>query len=216
MEQRTIPHTNIQVSKICLGSMNWGQQNTETQAHEQLDYATSNDINFIDTAEVYPIPPTAELQGTTERFIGTWLKKRGKRDDLVIATKIGSHFQSSYIATRDARNGLTRENILQAIDGSLERLQTDYVDLYQVHVPDRTANYFGIRGFEQLKEEDVPSIEETLSGLAEIVQSGKVRHIGISNETPWGTMEYLRISKKKGISTYCDYSKPIQPDQSYI
>ncbi|HTR19104.1 MAG TPA: NADP(H)-dependent aldo-keto reductase [Candidatus Paceibacterota bacterium] len=199
MEYRKIPQTDIEVSKICLGSMNWGQQNTEADAHEQLDYATSHGINFIDTAEVYPIPPDPEKQGTTERYIGTWLAKRGKRDDLIIASKVAGIFQSSNIRTRDASKGLTRENILKAIDGTLQRLQTDYIDLYQVHVPDRTSNFFGRRGFEELKRENVPSIEETLDGLAEVVKSGKARHIGVSNETPWGVMEYVRIAPEKSL-----------------
>ncbi|MDR3571480.1 MAG: NADP(H)-dependent aldo-keto reductase [Candidatus Pacebacteria bacterium] len=199
MEYRTIPHTTIKVSKICLGSMNWGQQNTESDAHEQLDYAVAQGVNFIDTAEVYPIPPDPEKQGTTERFIGSWLKKRGKRDDLVIASKVGGLFQRPMIKTRDASKGLTVENIAAAIDGTLERLQTDYIDLYQVHVPDRTSNFFGKRGFESIVEENVPSIEETLQGLSEVVKSGKVRHIGVSNETPWGVTEYLRLSREKNL-----------------
>jgi aryl-alcohol dehydrogenase-like predicted oxidoreductase len=199
MEYRTIPNTDLKVSKICLGSMNWGQQNTESDAHEQLDYATASGINFIDTAEVYPIPPDPEKQGTTERYIGTWLKKRGKRDDLIIASKVGGIFQKGSISTRDASAGLTRKNIMEAIDGTLERLQTDHIDLYQVHVPDRTSNFFGKRGFEELKEENVPSIEETLEGLAEVVKSGKVRYVGVSNETAWGVMEYLRVAREKGL-----------------
>ncbi len=199
MEMRKIPHSDLTVSKLCLGSMNWGQQNTESDAHEQLDYAVANGINFIDTAEVYPIPPDPEKQGTTERYIGTWLKKSGKRDGLIIASKVGGLFQSRMIKTRDASKGLTRENIKQAIDGTLVRLQIDHIDLYQVHVPDRTSNYFGKRGFESVTDEQVPSIEETLEGLADIVKSGKVRYIGVSNETPWGTAEYLRLSREKGL-----------------
>jgi aryl-alcohol dehydrogenase-like predicted oxidoreductase len=200
MEMRTIPHTDVRVSKICLGSMNWGQQNTEAEAHEQLDYATTHGINFIDTAEIYPIPPDPQKQGTTERYIGTWLKKRGKRDDLVIASKVGA---SNAIRTRPLpKNGRTiynRENILAAIDGTLERLQTDHIDIYQVHWPERTTNFFGPRGFENVIEEDPTPIEETLEALAEVVKSGKTRYIGVSNETPWGLNEYLRLAREKGL-----------------
>lgn len=204
MEYRNIPGTDLQVSKICLGSMNWGQQNAEADGHEQLDYAMTQGVNFIDTAEMYPIPPDPTKQGTTEQYIGTWLKKRvvggsGKRDELVIASKVSGLFQSAFIRTRDASAGLTRANILKAIDGTLERLQIDHVDIYQVHVPDRTTNYFGVRGVEALKDETVPSIEETLGALGEVVKSGKVRYIGVSNETPWGVMEYLRLAREKGL-----------------
>lgn len=199
MEMRTIPRTDLKVSKICIGSMNWGQQNDESQAHEQLDYATTHGVNFIDTAEVYPIPPDPAKQGTTERYIGSWLKKRGRRDDLVIASKVGGIFQSGSIRTRDASKGLTRENILKAIDGTLGRLRTDHVDVYQVHVPDRRTNFFGARGFESLKDETVPSVEETLGGLAEVVKSGKARYVGVSNETPWGVMEYLCAAREKNL-----------------
>jgi len=200
MEYRKIPSTDIEVSKICLGSMNWGQQNTEADAHEQLDYATSNDINFIDTSEVYPIPPDPEKQGTTERYIGTWLKKSGKRDDLIIASKVSA---SNAIRTRPVpKNGRAtydRENILAAIDGTLSRLQTDHIDLYQVHWPERTTNFFGPRGFEALTDEQTTPIEETLEVLGEVVKSGKARYIGVSNETPWGVNEYLRVAREKGL-----------------
>lgn len=179
--------------------MNWGQQNTEADAHQQLEYAVANGVNFIDTAEVYPIPPDPEKQGTTETFIGSWLKKSGKRDDLVIASKVGGLFQSRMIKTRDASKGLTVENIKTAIDGTLQRLQTDHLDLYQVHVPDRSTNFFGKRGFESVAQEQVPSIEETLQGLAEVIKAGKVRYVGVSNETPWGVMEYLRLAREKGL-----------------
>lgn len=200
MEYRTIPGTDIKVSKICLGSMNWGQQNTEADAHAQLDYAVEHGINFIDTAEVYPIPPDRQTQGATERFIGSWLKKRGGADGLVIASKIAGIVQSGVISQRDASKGYTKENIAAAIDGTLSRLGVDHIDLYQVHVPDRTTNFFGKRGFESMKEEDVPSIEETVEGLSEIVKSGKVRFIGVSNETPWGLNEYLRVAREKGLA----------------
>ena len=197
MEYRKLSNSGLEVSKICLGTMNFGQQVAESDAHEQLDYATSSGINFIDTAEVYPIPPERIKQGTTERFVGNWLKKSGKRNDLIIASKVSGIAQASVMGTRDSSGGLTRDNIKKAIDGTLERLQVDYIDLYQVHVPDRISNYFGVRNFEKVVENGAASIEETLDGLAEVVKSGKVRFIGVSNETPWGVMEYLRLAREK-------------------
>lgn len=197
MKYGKIPNTDLEVSKICLGTMNWGQQNSEDEAHQQLDLAMSLGVNFIDTAEVYPIPPEPEKQGTTERYVGAWLKKRGKRDDLVIASKVAA---SHVITTRPkpgTRTIYDRANILAAIDGTLERLQTDYIDIYQVHWPERSTNFFGPRGVESLTDEHTTPIEETLRTLAEVVNSGKVRHIGISNETPWGLHEYLRLSREE-------------------
>lgn len=200
MEYRTIPHSDLNVSKICLGSMNWGQQNSESDAHEQLEYAIAQGVNFIDTAEAYPIPPDPAKQGTTERYIGTWLAKRGKRDDLVIASKVAA---SAAIGTRPhPENGRTiydRANILAAIDGTLTRLGTDHVDIYQVHWPERSTNFFGPRGFERVMEERTTPIEETLATLAEVVKAGKARYIGVSNETPWGLNEYLRLAREKGL-----------------
>ena len=146
MKYKKLPGTDIHVSIICLGTMTWGQQNTEEEAHAQLDYAVANNVNFIDTAEVYPVPPTPEKQGTTERHLGTWLKKSGKRNDLIIASKVSP---AEVIRTRSYEGSyprLNRANILSAIDGSLERLQTDYLDIYQVHWPDRKTNFFGPRG----------------------------------------------------------------------
>lgn len=185
--------TDMKVSELCLGTMTWGNQNTEADAHEQLAYAVEQGINFIDTAEIYPIPPSSELQGKTERFIGNWLAKEGKRDDLVIATKVAG--PNPFMATRPGPIVLNRENIMAAIDGSLERLQTDYVDLYQVHWPQRRTNFFGTRGFTGPVEEGEVSIEETLTALGEVVKAGKVRYVGVSNETPWGVAEYVRLAK---------------------
>ena len=206
MQYKKIPGTDIEVPTICLGSMTWGQQNTEEQAHEQLTYAVEErGLKFIDTAEMYPVPPTPELQGTTERFIGTWLAKRGKRDDLVIASKVTP---STMIRTREielnadgSKSRLDRKSIRAAIEGSFERLGVDYLDLYQVHYPERKANFFGPRGFTELDpNEDATSIEETLEAMTELVKEGKVRAIGVSNETPWGMNEYLRIAKEKGFA----------------
>jgi len=196
MRFRKIPRTELEVSVICLGSMNWGQQNTEADGHEQLDYAISQGVNFIDTAELYPVPPERDKQGRTENYIGSWLKKRGKRDDLIIASKVTG---PSTLIQRRTETKLDRENILEAIDGTLERLQTDYVDIYQVHWPDRTTNFFGKRGYEAIPEEKSVPIEETLAALAEVIKSGKARYIGLSNETPWGVHEYLRLASEKGL-----------------
>ena len=189
MEYRTIPRTDLKVSAICLGSMNWGQQNTEAEAHAQLEYATSHDVNFIDTAEAYPIPPEKEKRGRTESYIGSWLKKRGERDDLVIASKVEGSW--------DGEGVPDRKRVREAIEGSLRRLQTNHLDLYQVHWPSRKTNFFGARGFENLGAEDI-SIEEILDALnEEVVKPGKARYIGVSNETPWGVHEYLRLANEK-------------------
>lgn len=196
MQTRKLGRTDIDVSLICLGTMTWGEQNAEQEAFEQLDYATSEGVNFIDTAEMYPVPPRAETQGLTETFLGNWLAQRGRRDDLVIASKVtGPGDGFGYL-----RSGprLTRDHIIEACDASLKRLKTDYIDLYQVHWPDRNANFFGKLGYHHDPKEKFTPIEETLEALNDLVQAGKVRHIGISNETPWGAMEYLRLADNKG------------------
>lgn len=199
MKYHTIKNTDLKVSKICLGTMNWGQFNTKEEAHEQLDYALAHEVNFIDTAEMYPVPPDPKLQGTTETWIGEWIEKRGKRDDFILASKVSGRGRE--MGTRQGPTKLSREQILTAIDGTLSRLKTDYLDLYQVHFPDRKANTFGIRGFEEINDaEDVVTIEETLETLTELVKVGKVRYVGISNETPWGVYEYLRLHREKGLA----------------
>lgn len=198
MHYRKLGTTDIEVSVICLGSMNWGEQNTEKDAHEQLNYAINQGINFIDTAEIYPIPPHAESQGRTETYIGTWLKKRKKRDDLIIASKVVGRSGMTYI-----RNGETpcfdRKNIRKAIEGSLKRLQTDYIDLYQLHWPDRTTNYFGKRGYTHDPNNKSVPIEETLEAMNELIKEGKIRYVGVSNETAWGIMEYVRLHREKDL-----------------
>lgn len=200
MEMRSLGNTDIKVSAVCLGSMNWGQQNTEADAHAQLDYALAHGVNFIDTAEVYPIPPELDIQGRTESYLGTWLRKHGKRDELVIASKVSGLKQAGVISQRDASMGLTRASIRTALEGSLRRLKTDYLDLYQVHVPDRNLNNFGVRAYDRDLGSDGAAIEETLSALSELVAEGKVRAIGVSNESPWGVSEYLRLAREKGFS----------------
>lgn len=199
MEKRTLGWTDVEVPELCLGTMTWGQQNTEADAHEQLDYAVDErGLYFIDTAELYPVPPDPELQGRTETYIGNWLAKRGKRDDLVIASKVAP---ASVIRTRDVgeKSRLDRASIREAIDGSLERLQTDHIDLYQVHWPERSTNFFGQRGYVHNPNEDATDIEETLTALGELVEEGKIRYIGVSNETPWGVAEYLRLAREKNL-----------------
>jgi aryl-alcohol dehydrogenase-like predicted oxidoreductase len=198
MKFRKLGTTDLHVSVICLGTMNFGEQNTEKDAHEQLDYSLSQGVNFIDTAEIYPIPPNAESQGSTERYIGTWLQKRGKRDDLIIASKVVGISNMTYI-----RNGnqprFDKKNIRAAIEGSLKRLQTDYIDLYQLHWPDRKTNYFGKRGYKHYPDDQPVPLEETFEVLGELIKEGKIRYIGLSNETAWGVMESFRLHWQKDL-----------------
>ena len=196
MEFRKLGNTDIDVSVICLGTMTFGQQNTEAQAHEQLDYAIAQDVNFIDTAELYAVPARKETQGLTEEYIGTWLAKRGKRDDLVLATKIaGPGPYTKHI--RDVSD-YSKDSIGEAVDNSLKRLQTDYIDLYQLHWPARRTNFFGVRGFYK-KDAWENNLLQVLQGLDDQIKAGKIRHIGISNETPWGLMTYLQLAEKNGL-----------------
>jgi aryl-alcohol dehydrogenase-like predicted oxidoreductase len=186
-------NTDIEVSRICLGTMTFGEQNTEAEAHEQLDYAIEHGVNFIDTAELYPVPPMEHTQGRTEAYIGSWLRKNpGKREQLVLASKVaGPADWLPYI-----RKGpqLVRSHMEAALAQSLTRLNTDYLDLYQVHWPARKTNFFGQLGYEH-DEDEATDIAETLEVLNDFVQRGLVRHIGISNETPWGVMRYLELSR---------------------
>lgn len=192
MKFRKLGNTNLDVSIICLGTMSYGEQNTEEDAHEQLTYAVENGVNFIDTAEMYAIPPKEETQGLTEKYIGSWIKKYKKRDKYYVATKVAGPGMD-YV--RDGSR-LNRKHIKQAINDSLKRLQTDYIDLYQVHWPERKSNFFGKLGYEHSNENGTP-IEETLDALSDAVKEGKIRFIGVSNETPWGIMEYLKLSMNK-------------------
>ena len=191
MKYTTIPNTDIKVSKICLGSMTWGNQNTEAEGHQQIDYATDQGVNFIDTAELYPVPATAETQGKTSEIVGTWLKKTGKRDQVVIASKIaGTGDYTAHIRT----TGFSPASIKEAVDLELKRLQTDYIDLYQLHWPERDTNRFGVRNFKlDTKWED--NFNEVLLSLDNEIKAGRIRNIGISNENSWGTMRYLEESK---------------------
>jgi aryl-alcohol dehydrogenase-like predicted oxidoreductase len=192
MEYREIPHSDLKVSLIGLGTMTWGEQNTEAEGHEQMDYALEEGVNLFDAAEMYPVPPLPETCHETERIIGTWFADRGSRDEVILATKVvgpGSHMNH----IRD-RPRLDRDNIMEAVEGSLTRLKTDYIDLYQLHWPDRPVPLFGGRDYSPPRKDDSIPIEETLKVLGELVDQGKVRYIGLSNETPWGAMKFLQIA----------------------
>ncbi len=207
MQYHTLGNTELEVSRICLGTMTWGEQNTEAEAHAQLDYAIDHGINFIDTAEMYPVPPKQETQGFTERYLGSWLADRNDRDRLVIATKVSAAADwLPYI--RDGKNRLDEKNMQAAIDGSLARLNTEYVDLYQIHWPERDTNFFGKLGYYHAPDKDGVPIEETLQAAARIVDSGKVRYLGISNETPWGVHEYLRLAETRGLPRIVSIQNP--------
>jgi aryl-alcohol dehydrogenase-like predicted oxidoreductase len=196
MEYHKLPGTEMNVSKVCLGTMTWGQQNSEAEAHEQLDYAIAQGINFIDTAEMYPVPPNAETQGRTEKYVGTWLVKQ-KRDRLFVATKVAGPGRRDWI--RGGRTDLTKDVIAEAVDTSLARLQTDYIDLYQIHWPQRNVPMFGSIEFDPSKEKAGPSIHEQVEGMAAMIKAGKIRYYGLSNETAWGVCQFRNAAKELGL-----------------
>lgn len=208
MEYRPLGKTGLNVSALALGTMTWGQQNTEAEAFEQMDYALERGINFFDTAEMYPVPPSGETQGRTESYIGNWLTSRKTRDRIILATKVAGRGENNP-GVQHVRGGprLNREHIQQAIDSSLQRLQTDYVDLYQLHWPERDANFFGKLDYRH-SDDDGVSPRETLEVLAELVQQGKVRHVGLSNETPWGVMHFLSLAKEFGLPVVASVQNP--------
>lgn len=198
MKKNQLGSTDLHVTRVCLGTMTFGQQNTEGDAHSQLDYALERGINFIDTAEMYPVPGRAETQGSTERFIGSWLKKSGKRGQIILASKIaGPNPSMDWI--RGAQHNLGAADVRQAVEDSLRRLQTDYLDLYQVHWPSRNLPIFGANAFVPAKERPGVEIEETLAALDQMVKAGKIRHVGVSNESAWGVCEYVKQAEAKGL-----------------
>jgi len=205
MEYRRLGRTDIDVSVICLGTMTFGEQNSEAEAHEQLDYALERGINFIDTAELYAVPPKAETYGRTEEFIGSWLKKSGKRDEIVLASKIAG---PGVEHIRGGKYRFDRKNVEEALHDSLRRLGTDYLDLYQLHWPDRPTNFFGRLGYTHDPDAPPPELEETLQVLGELVEAGKIRHIGLSNETPWGVMKYLETAERLGLPRVMSVQNP--------
>lgn len=197
MIYKKLGQTDLKTSLICLGTMTFGEQNSLAEGHQQMDMAIDYGINFFDTAELYAIPPKPETYGATETIIGEWFKQRGNRDKVILASKAAGP-GAGWIDHIRGGPRLNRDHLTRALEASLKRLQTDYLDLYQIHWPERSTNYFGVLGYQHHAEEQVITIEETLSVLNDFVQAGKIRHIGISNETPWGVMQYLMLSEKNG------------------
>jgi aryl-alcohol dehydrogenase-like predicted oxidoreductase len=209
MEYRMLGRTGIKVSAIGLGTMTFGEQNSEAEGHEQLDHALDRGVNLIDTAEMYAVPPRAETYGSTERIIGTWLKRSGKRDKVVLATKVaGPGAGLGVFHVRGGNNVLDRENIAAAVEGSLQRLQTDYIDLYQLHWPSRPTNFFGRLGYEHKEGAQCVPIDETLDALTDLVRAGKIRHVGLSNETPWGVHSFLQLAESRGQERIASIQNP--------
>ena len=208
MKYRRLGRTDLDVSVICLGTMTFGEQNTEADGHAQMDMALDYGINFIDTAEMYAVPPRKETYGRTEEIIGTWLASRGSREKVILATKVaGPGPRFAHVRDGDPRHD--RRNIEAAVDASLRRLQTDYIDLYQLHWPDRSSNFFGRRGFEPNPDERMTPLDETVAVLEDIRKTGKIRHYGVSNETPWGLMTQLRIADTHG------WARPVSIQNCY-
>lgn len=224
MIYKKLGNTDIEVSLICLGTMTWGRQNTETQGHEQMDYAVSQGVNFFDTAEMYAIPPTAETYGVTEEIIGNWFAARKNRDRVVLATKISGP-GLSWVRGGDYK--IDRQSILNALEESLKRLQTDYIDLYQLHWPNRGSYHFGrlwqYNPVDIDRNETLDNFLEVLRTLGDLIKSGKIRHAGLSNETSWGTMQYLRLAEEhdlpRMVSIQNEYSllnRMFEPDLAEI
>lgn len=200
MEYRQLGRTDLRVSAIGLGTMTWGEQNTEAEGHAQMDYAVDQGINFFDTSELYPVPRKRETQGRTDEIIGSWLRARGNREKIVLASKVVGRSDADWFRDGGKETNLSRGQVLEAVDKGLKRLGTDWIDLYQVHWPDRSVSAFGSvpTVFRPKAGPEVP-IEETLDALGAAVNAGKIRHIGLSNESAWGTMTYLRHAEARGL-----------------
>jgi len=210
LKYRKLGRTDLEVSLIGLGTMTWGEQNTEAEAHEQLDYALAQGVNLVDAAEMYPVPPKPETQGLTERYIGTWLARTGRRHEIVLASKVAGPVRDPKRPghIRDGKTFLDRKNLTEALDASLKRLQTDYLDLYQLHWPDRTTATFGKLEYPWVEDAHTVPIEETLAVLQDFVRAGKVRHVGVSNETPWGVAQFLKASENLGLPRIAAIQNP--------
>lgn len=208
MQYRNLGNTDTKVSVICLGSMTWGQQNTRTDAFEQMDYALTKGVNFFDTAELYSIPPKAETYGRTEEIIGAWFKASGKRNKVILASKIAGPGTDWIPHIRQGKTAFNQQFIRNALDASLKRLQTDYIDLYQLHWPERKTNYFGQLGFVPEDETQHTPFIETLTALDEQLRAGKIRYIGLSNETPWGVMRFLQLAEQYNLPRVVSIQNP--------
>ena len=205
MNYKKLGNTDIKVSTICLGTMTWGEQNTQEEGFKQMDYALDQGVNFWDTAELYAVPPRAETYGHTEIIIGNWFKKTKKRDKVILGTKVAGPMRA-YL--RGGANNYGLEKMTEAINDSLKRLQTDYIDLYQLHWPERNTNTFGRLGYEHKENENWTKFEDVLGNLQRFIDSGKIREIGLSNETPWGVSKYLELSKEKKLPRMISIQNP--------
>ena len=205
MKYKKLGTTDIKVSLICLGTMTWGTQNSQNEAFAQMDFAFDKGVNFFDTAELYSVPPNSESYGKTETMIGNWFKTKKKREKIILATKIAGP-GCSWI--RGGKNSFNEKDIKEAIDGSLKRLQTDYIDLYQLHWPERKSNFFGRLGYQHKEEHDWNKFEDILNSLDKLIKSGKIRYIGLSNETAWGLSKFLEISKIKNLPRIMSVQNP--------
>lgn len=208
MQYRKLGNTDIDVSVICLGTMTWGEQNSQAEAFAQMDYALEQGVNFFDTAELYSIPPKAATYGRTEEIIGNWLAQRGTRGRIVLASKIAGPGEDWLPHIRAGKTRFNRTHIEAALNASLKRLQTDYLDLYQLHWPERNTNFFGRLGFSPAQQDDFTPIAETLQALDAQVRAGKIRHIGVSNETPWGAMRFLQAAEQLGLARIVSIQNP--------
>ena len=204
MNYKKLGNTDLDVSTICLGTMTWGEQNTQDEAFEQMDFALGNGVNFWDTAELYAVPPRKETYGDTEEIIGNWFEKTKKRKEVILATKVAGPARD-YL--RNGENSFTGPNLESALNNSLKRLRTDYIDLYQLHWPERNVNNFGRLGYVH-KENDWNKFEDVLGELDKYIKAGKIRYVGLSNETPWGALNYLQLSKDKNLPRMMSIQNP--------
>ena len=205
MNYKKLGNTDLDVSTICLGTMTWGEQNTQDEGFEQMDYALDHGVNFWDTAEIYSIPPRQETFGSTEKIIGNWFEKTKKRDKVILASKVCGPMRE-YV--RGGGNQFGKKNITEALEGSLRRLKTDYIDLYQLHWPERNTNFFGKLGYEHGDDGEWTRFEDILENLKKFIDQGKIRHVGLSNETPWGLSKFLEISQDKNLPRVLSVQNP--------